>query len=777
MKTRKITTAFAASVAALLFGTVAAFGAEPRVWTNSRGEIALRGTLDVERTLDETPGVEAPNRVYFIDAIGDLYSFRYRHLSEADRALVDEALDEPAPPKKVGTRRDVAPPLGTPVRTTPLGIPASRPRAEANPGFSPLGVSPKSDAPVSSKRPATVRVKIKLVDANGASIPRAWFQGKILGGAATTSLRAHSDEDGGFTIALTPGVEYEALVTAPRGGSAVFYDKAKFRAPEANFDAASLTLNVGVGKEMKLTDRAAQEISNEFRPEDEERLEAAPLDDPPSADAMSRNGKTAAFETKTAMKLKFVDASGAPIPKITAQVQRIKRPSPTHWWRSDSGEGVYTIDLTPGEYEARATAWRGNGGVIYAGTTFTVGQGNGEPVELTVNVGEIIKPVDEAKPTEPASNGEKAELGATLGTPVLGDASLTTLGSTELASSLDSSPAKPTEDASNDENATLGATLGSAELASSLDSLPAKPTEDASNDENATLGATLGSTELASSLDSSPAKPTDGGALLKIPTTTLKVVDADGNPVPNAKIDLKERGADGVGHLTADEQGVQIVRIIGGAYDATVTTANGRSEFLSFNIPREEDAVVELKIGDDASPAVELKSTENASSDDKAESSATLGSSARKSNAVESREKTTIKVVDSVGKPVPFAVVEALQVVQGDGLRDVVDLRADGKGFVSAPLLRGVEYEATVRADVSERVLEEGETGLVGLVAKKYEGLRFYVPEGTGERVVVLTLSDDAEVADKPKTAESEENALNAGDVKTSDEEELSPDN
>ena len=473
MKTRKITTAFAASVAALLFGTVAAFGAEPRVWTNSRGEIALRGTLDVERTLDETPGVEAPNRVYFIDAIGDLYSFRYRHLSEADRALVDEALDEPAPPKKVGTRRDVAPPLGTPVRTTPLGIPASRPRAEANPGFSPLGVSPKSDAPVSSKRPATVRVKIKLVDATGAPIPRAWFQGKILGGAATTSLRAHSDEDGGFTIALTPGVEYEALVTAPRGGSAVFYERAKFRAPEANFDAASLTLNVGEGKEMKLTDRAAQEMSNEFRPADEERLEAAPLDDPPSADATSRNGKTAAFETKTAMKLKFVDASGAPIPKITAQVQRIKRPSPTHWWRSDSGEGVYTIDLTPGEYEARATAWRGNGDVIYAGTTFTVGQGNGEPVELTVNVGEIIKPVDEAKPKEPASNGEKATLSATFDSTVLGEASLTTLGSTEPASSL----------------------------------------------------------------DSSPEKPTDGGALLKIPTTTHKVVDADGNPVPNAKID------------------------------------------------------------------------------------------------------------------------------------------------------------------------------------------------------------------------------------------------
>jgi len=558
MKTRKITTAFATSVAALLLGTFAAFAAEPRVWTNSRGEIALRGTLDVERTLDETPGVEAPNRVYFVDATGDLYSFRYRHLSEADRALVDEALDEPAPPKKVGTRRDVATPLGTPLRTlpvqtAPLEIPANRPRAEANLALSPPTeiVAPKSDASVSSKRPATVRVKIKLVDATGAPIPRAWFQGKILGGAATTSLRAHSDEDGGFTIALTPGVEYEALVTAPRGGSAVFYEKAKFRAPEANFGAASLTLNVGVGKEMKLTDRAAQEISNEFRPEDEERLEAAPLDDPPSADATSRNGKTAAFETKTAMKLKFVDASGAPIPKITAQVQRIKRPSPTHWWRSDSGEGVYTIDLTPGEYEARATAWRGNGDVIYAGTTFTVGQGNGEPVELTVNVGEIIKPVDEAKPTEPASNGEKATLSATFDSTVLGDASLTTLGSTELASSL----------------------------------------------------------------DSSPEKPTDGGALLKIPTTTLKVVDADGNPVPNAKIDFKERGADGgAGHLTADEQGVQIVRILGGAYDATVTTANGRSEFLSFNIPREEDAVVELKIGGEAKPAVdEEKPAEDAS--------------------------------------------------------------------------------------------------------------------------------------------------------------------
>ena len=115
------------------------------------------------------------------------------------------------------------------------------------------------------------------------------------------------------------------------------------------------------------------------------------------------------------------------------------------------------------------------------------------------------------------------------------------------------------------------------------------------------------------------------------------------------------------------------------------------------------------------------------------------------------------------------------QVVQGGGLTVYCDLRADGAGVVSAEFPRGVEYEATVRADVPERVLEEGETGLVGLVAKKYEGLRFYVPEGTGECVVVLTLSDDAEVADKPKSAESEENALNDGEVETSDAEEAAP--
>lgn len=399
MKTRKTTRIFAALSVAFLWGTVAAFGAEPRVWTNSLGAVALRGTLDVERTLDATPGVEAPTRVYFVDVNGDLYSFRYRHLSEEDRAVVDAALDEPAPPKKIGRARLNASPLGTPL--APSFAPPRRSRVEAKP------VAPPTDVPVSSSRPATVRVKIKLVDATGAPIPRAWFQGKILGGAATTSLRAHSDSDGGFTIALAPGVEYEALVTAPRGGTAVFYERAKFRAPEANFDAVSLTLNVGDGKELKLTDRAAQEISNEFRPADEEELEIAPLDVPANADATLRNGKTAAFETETAMKLKFVDASGAPIPKITAQVQRIKRPSPTHWWRSESGEGFYTIDLAPGEYEARATAWRGNETVIYEGTTFTVRQGNGESVELTLNVGKT-KNSDDPNTAKPAEEGQDA---------------------------------------------------------------------------------------------------------------------------------------------------------------------------------------------------------------------------------------------------------------------------------------------------------------------------------------------------------------------------------
>lgn len=599
MKTRKITTAFAASVAALLCGTFASFGAEPRVWTNSRGEIALRGTLDVERTLDATPGVEAPNRVYFVDATGDLYSFRYRHLSEADRALVDEALDAPAPPKKVGTRRDVATPLGTPVRTfpiqtAPLEIPARRPQAEANLGVAPSVVSPKSDAFFSSERSATVRVKIK-----------------------------------------------------------------------------------------------------------------------------------------------FVDATGAPIPKITAQIQRIKRPSPTHWWRSESGEGVYTIDLKPGEYEARATAWRGNETVIYEGTTFTVGQGNGEPVELTVNLGGICAPVDEAKPAETASNDENATLGATLGSAGLGEASLTPLDSPERAASL----------------------------------------------------------------DSTPAKSADGDALLKIPTTTLKVVDADGNPVPNAKIDFKERGSDGgVGHLTADAQGLQIIRILGGAYDATITTENGRREFLSFIVPREEDAVVELKIGGEAKPAVdEEKPAEDASNAETSVANATLGAtldSAPGSTlafggtlglteanaetrpiAFEAKKEapTTIKIVDANGKPVPAAVVETLQVT-GNLLANLVMLRADGAGVVSAPLLRGVEYKATVLAFASrkipERGAEEEKDELVALVAERYEGLRFTVPEG--ENVVELRLVDDANVSAESQTTEPEENALNNGTAETSDAEETS---
>ncbi len=395
MKTRKITTAFAASVAAFLFGTVAAFGAEPRVWTNSRGEIALRGTLDVERTLDATPGVEAPNRVYFIDATGDLYSFRYRHLSEADRALVDEALDAPAPPKKVGTRRDVATPSGTPVRTfpvqtAPLEIPASRPRAEANLVVAPSVVSPKSDAFFSSERPATVRVKIKLVDATGAPIPRAWFQGKILGCAATTSLRAHSDSDGGFTIALAPGVEYEALVKAPRGGAAVFYERAKFRAPEANFDAVSLTLNVGEGKEMDLTDRAAQEISNEFRPADEEFEELAIEAKPAEAASNAENatlgatlgsapGSTLAFggtlglteanaETRpiafeakkeAPTTIKIVDANGKPVPAAVVETLQVTGNllASLVMLRAD-GAGVVSAPLLRGvEYEATVLAF------------------------------------------------------------------------------------------------------------------------------------------------------------------------------------------------------------------------------------------------------------------------------------------------------------------------------------------------------------------------------------------------------------------------------------
>ena len=76
---------------------------ETRDWRNSNGEIALRGALDVERTLDEAPSEGAPNRVYFIDESGVSKYYRYRHLSAEDRELVDEALDAPASPVAVPT--------------------------------------------------------------------------------------------------------------------------------------------------------------------------------------------------------------------------------------------------------------------------------------------------------------------------------------------------------------------------------------------------------------------------------------------------------------------------------------------------------------------------------------------------------------------------------------------------------------------------------------------------------------------------------------------------
>ena len=58
---------------------------ETRDWRNSNGEIALRGALDVERTLDEAPSEGAPNRVYFIDESGVSKYYRYRQLSAEDR--------------------------------------------------------------------------------------------------------------------------------------------------------------------------------------------------------------------------------------------------------------------------------------------------------------------------------------------------------------------------------------------------------------------------------------------------------------------------------------------------------------------------------------------------------------------------------------------------------------------------------------------------------------------------------------------------------------------
>ena len=64
-------------------------------WKNSSGEVVAVGTLDVERTLDETPGDSAPSKVYFRTEGGKTLSYRYRWLGDDERKRVDEALSAP----------------------------------------------------------------------------------------------------------------------------------------------------------------------------------------------------------------------------------------------------------------------------------------------------------------------------------------------------------------------------------------------------------------------------------------------------------------------------------------------------------------------------------------------------------------------------------------------------------------------------------------------------------------------------------------------------------
>lgn len=378
MKTRKITTAFAASVAALLFGTVAAFGAEPRVWTNSRGEIALRGTLDVERTLDETPGVEAPNRVYFVDATGDLYSFRYRHLSEADRALVDEALDEPAPPKKVGTRRDVAPPLGTPLFT---------------PSRRSLRVLPTENAPSKETREALARRSMKLppstplqsfslriADADGNPLP---YCRVVIRAVDADKKRARSQHLlGEKTLVvneLLPFGRYEATITPKKTDKPSEYDET--RSERKFFEVDETTKNVDLILGAKEEKDADVSVNAEEKTDFNDGL----------------------LKGIPATTLKVVGSDGKPIPGAKIEFKGRGALGGVSGDLTVDAQGVQIVRVPSGEYDATATTANGRSD----GLTFVVPNEENAVVEL--KIGGETKPVDEAKPEEDAANADGSE--------------------------------------------------------------------------------------------------------------------------------------------------------------------------------------------------------------------------------------------------------------------------------------------------------------------------------------------------------------------------------
>ncbi len=97
---RRAQTAFLA--AALGFATFAAFAQTEetsRAWKGRSGKVVVTGTLDVKRTLKESPdAASTPEDVYFRGENGKAYKFGYAKLCDADKARVDAALGLTAEP-------------------------------------------------------------------------------------------------------------------------------------------------------------------------------------------------------------------------------------------------------------------------------------------------------------------------------------------------------------------------------------------------------------------------------------------------------------------------------------------------------------------------------------------------------------------------------------------------------------------------------------------------------------------------------------------------------
>ncbi len=91
---------------ALGFATFAAFARTEetsRPWKGRSGKVVVTGTLDVKRTLKETPDAASkPTDVYFRGENGKAYRFEYAKLCDADKARVDAALGSTAGSRSTG---------------------------------------------------------------------------------------------------------------------------------------------------------------------------------------------------------------------------------------------------------------------------------------------------------------------------------------------------------------------------------------------------------------------------------------------------------------------------------------------------------------------------------------------------------------------------------------------------------------------------------------------------------------------------------------------------